>query len=181
MSIKDAILAAVQAEPNQTLPGRTLLQKKLYFTSLLVDEDFGYRPHYYGPYSSIVSDELGALVDGGALEETTDFFEGDVGSLFERRRYVYCLRPMAKRLLLVRDKEVAGYSAVIKQINDHLVASDYNVLSIAAKVHFIVALKGRAAVNDIVREASSLGWNVSEVQISSVVDYLQQIGLVTAK
>jgi uncharacterized protein YwgA len=54
VSIKVAIVAALDAEPKRVMRGRTLLQKKLYFVSALSREDFGYEPHYYGPYSTVV-------------------------------------------------------------------------------------------------------------------------------
>ena len=76
MSTIDAILAtlAVKRSEDDTaskaVQGRTLLQKRIYFLSVLANEDFGFRPHYYGPYSSHVSTSLSALVEADLVEET---------------------------------------------------------------------------------------------------------------
>ena len=52
MGVMDAILAAIHGAAEERISGRTLLQKKLYFLSVLNQEAFGYRPHYYGPIVS---------------------------------------------------------------------------------------------------------------------------------
>ena len=69
MGVMDAILATIQGaeeeEGRKRISGRTLLQKKLYFLSVLNQEAFGYRPHYYGPYSQLVADNVGSTVPGG--------------------------------------------------------------------------------------------------------------------
>ena len=41
--------------------GKTKLQKMVYFAGILTGaiEELGYRPHYYGPYSSEVTDAMG--------------------------------------------------------------------------------------------------------------------------
>ena len=52
MHIQDLILLVIGNEKNKNLQGRTILQKKLYFLSVLKEIDLGFGPHYYGPYSS---------------------------------------------------------------------------------------------------------------------------------
>lgn len=44
--VRDAVLAAIQKEPEGILVGRTLLQKKLYFVATLLREDWDFVPHY---------------------------------------------------------------------------------------------------------------------------------------
>lgn len=76
MHIHDLILLVVSKEEEQSLRGRTLLQKKLYFLSMLKRVDFGFRPHYYGPYSSWVAENLDTLVGIGFLKEMTETVSG---------------------------------------------------------------------------------------------------------
>ena len=61
MTIKGAIVATIEAEPRRVVRGKTLLFKKLYFVSVITGEDFGFSPYFYGPYSDVVSDQVGAL------------------------------------------------------------------------------------------------------------------------
>ena len=44
-------------------------QHKLYFMAELSGESFGHEPHLYGPHSSMVSNQLGALVAAGLVDE----------------------------------------------------------------------------------------------------------------
>ena len=67
MSINDAILAILADE---SAHGRTMLQKKMYFLSVLANENFGFRPHFFGPYSSQVSTSLSALGEADFVKET---------------------------------------------------------------------------------------------------------------
>ncbi len=47
MHIQDLILLVIGSENNKSLRGRTTLQKKLYFLSVLEETDLGFGPHYY--------------------------------------------------------------------------------------------------------------------------------------
>src|SRR6266581_3942817 len=75
----DAILLVVAQEPDTTIRGRTLLQKKLYFLSVLCDLDYGFSPHFYGPYSSPISGEIATLLAVGFLEESSRSFAETLG------------------------------------------------------------------------------------------------------
>ena len=59
MHIQDLILLVIGSEEENGLRGRTLLQKKIYFLSELKGVNHGFRPHYYGPYSSLVAEKSG--------------------------------------------------------------------------------------------------------------------------
>ena len=69
MHIQDLILLIVANQDEGDLQGRTILQKKLYFLSVLNKSDhctdLVFRPHYYGPYSSEVAENLDILVSSG--------------------------------------------------------------------------------------------------------------------
>ena len=83
MSIKDALLAAIDSEESGGIKGRTLLQKRMYFLAVLADEDFLFYPYYYGPYSSDVADQLGALREAALVSEQSEPYPDVLGPFGE--------------------------------------------------------------------------------------------------
>ena len=94
MSITDAVLATIDSETDG-IPVRTLLQKRMYFLSVLVGEDFQFTPYYYGPYSSRVTHQLGALRQAAFVSEQSQLY-GTSGTFGEMRRYDYNLTSDSK-------------------------------------------------------------------------------------
>ena len=186
MSMIDAILATLAVEPpgectsSSSVQGRTLLQKQIYFLSVLANEDFGFRPHYYGPYSSHVSTALSALVEADLVEESRVGY-GVATEFGEVSRYDYRLSESGKHVVERRPEIVAGYKEYLDKIHSSGVSADPNTISIAAKVHFIVSGQGKATVEQIQEMAGSLGWSISEDSVNSVVEYLKRLELVKAQ
>ncbi len=178
MTIKDAILAVIGAEGRAGLWGRTLLQKKLYFTSVLTGENFRFRSHFYGPYSSSVADDLGALVGSGLVAEKVHVLAEGVDRVGDVRRYGYTLHPDLAKLLSRKGDALAPYLNVLQAVNAHAISKDPFLISVAAKVHFIVADSGSASVAEIKSRAQDLGWNLTDDQIVKVVGYLEHLKLV---
>ena len=177
MSLNDALLAALADEDTH---GRTLLQKKIYFLSVLAEEDFGFRPHYFGPYSSNVSTSLSALVEADFIKETRVGY-GIATAFGEMSRYDYALSDSGKEVIDSRDESLSRYSDYLAKINDSGVASDINTISIAAKVYFIVSGLGETTIEQVKNQAQSLGWDISEDSILDVIEYLETLGLVVAE
>ena len=177
MGIKDALLAALQAEGGK-IRGRTILQKRMYFLSVLVSEDFGFNPHYYGPFSSQVADELGALCDAGMIVESPVYL-GATSLFGEMRRYDSQLTDPGCEVVQNRSESIATYVQALERINGHPIASDATLISVAAKVHFIVHGHGPVTPSQIRSEAKDLGWDITATQITSVVKYLKHLGLVS--
>ena len=178
MDPKDAVLIAVQEEGPEGLTGKTLLQKKLYFASLLVKEDLGFRPHYYGPYSQQVADATDSLVSNRFFEEQIEIFP-EANIFGERRRHSYEPTEDGRRLLeTIKERpEVAPWRDALRKINEHPFARDFNLLSIAAKVMNILSKAGKARVDEIERKAKEHGWELSGKEIESVVEFLEYLGL----
>ena len=174
MNILDALLATIGSE-EPGIKGRTLLQKRMYFLAVLAGENYRFSPHYYGPYSSKVADDLGALCSAAFVAEQTKAYAGPFGEIF---RHDYRLTDEGKELLDMRSAEVEDYTAAAKKVTSHPIAHDQRLLSIAAKVHFIVNEHGQAPVSEIRQWANDLGWDVQPDQIDRVVDYLDHLGLV---
>ena len=180
MSINDALLALLLHDESGTR-GRTLLQKKLYFMGVLVKEDFGFLPHYYGPYSSAVADQLGVLCEAGFISEQAQSYADLIRPFGELRRFDYRLTENGKGFASVRSKELASYNEALNKINLHTISSNTKLLSIAAKVHFIVREEKSTTSSNIRKRAKELGWAVGKNQINEMVSYLELLGLVRTK
>lgn len=181
MDARDAVMLAIEEEGG-FLYGRTLLQKKLYFASVLTGEDLGFRPHYYGPYSQEVADAVNALVSNGFAEEMIETFPGEPNLFGERRRHSYSLTKDGEDVVgaMSEEDESAKWREALRKVNSHPVAQDFNLLSVAAKAHVVLEEVGKATAREISRQAKRHGWNVQRADVENVVgDYLEHLGLIT--
>ena len=181
MHIQDLILLVIAGEKDKSLRGRTLLQKKLYFLSILQREDLGFGPHYYGPYSSWVAENLDILVSARFLNEITETFSTDQNIFGEIRRHTYSLTPDGDVVMEEIRKEVGyeDWQHVLDRLNKQELASDFNTLSIAAKVYYIVNRQGRATTEQIQEVAKEYGWDIGDSQIEDVRSFLEELSLVS--
>ena len=177
MSIMDALLATVSSE-EEGVKGRTLLQKRMYFLGLLVNEDFRFSPYYYGPYSAVVADRLGALCEAALVSEETENYPDHFNSVGELRRFDYRLTGAGKKVVNRRMNALGTYRRQVTRINKHPVSNEAKLLSTAAKVHFIVSEHRRLTVREIRSKADVLGWKLQPEQIDEVVDFLEHLDLV---
>ena len=179
----DVLLLVVKGAGENGLQGRTLLQKKIYFLSELMGVDLGFSAHYYGPYSGLVAGHLASLVNHEFLDERTEVFETTPSrnSFGERNRYTYFLTDEAEELWndIENDPEVAKWKEKLERINSHEIAQDFNKLSIAAKVHYIVKWRGKTTVAEVKQVAGEYGWSVQRNDIETVISFLTELGLVT--
>lgn len=178
LPMTDAILLVVAQEPGETIRGRTLLQKKLYFLSVLCELDYGFAPHFYGPYSSPISDEVGTLLAVGFLEQSSRSSNETLGRARDLRRYDYKLTPAGQEVVASYGERALPYAEALERINAHRISRDANLLSVAAKVHLIVQQLGTATADDIGRRARELGWDLSEKDVDAVAEFLTQLDLV---
>lgn len=181
MHIHDLILLVVGSEGEKGLRGRTLLQKKLYFLSVLQRVDLGFRPHYYGPYSNWIAENLDILVSNGFLKEVTETFSTDRNIFGEIRRHTYSLTDDGR---IIRDDihkegEIQSWQEGLGRINSHPLGNDFNQLSIAAKVHYIVNAKGSATTEQVRQIANEYGWNLTEGDIQKVLSFLEALSLIS--
>ncbi len=180
MDPRHAILLVVKDEGAEGVTGKTLLQKKLYFAALLTEEDFGFRPHYYGPYSREVADASVSLVSNGFLEEKIDVFPGEATAFGEWRRHSYKLSTDGEQVLesISEDPEAVAWRDALRKINEHSFADDFKLLSVAAKVASIVHEAGLATTEEINQKAREYGWDLSSDEVRLVREFLEYLGLV---
>ena len=179
----DILLLVVKSAGKNGLQGRTLLQKKVYFLSELMNIDLGFSAHYYGPYSGLVAGHLTSLVNHGFLKEDTEVFETiPPRNIFgEMHRHTYFLTDEAEELWddIKNDPELRKWKRELDRINAHGIAHDFNKLSIAAKVHYIVSWRGKRTIEQVQKVAKEYGWDVSTEDIEGVLSFLTGLGLVT--
>jgi uncharacterized protein YwgA len=163
--------------------GKTLLQKRLYFTEILLGENLGFdfNAHFYGPYSAFINSEVSTLKLQGQLREDSSSYGVFNETGFEMRRYEYQLTKEglagvewlqnnypedSKRLS-------EGVERVIKAGN-----FDYMALSFAAKSHWVLRhSKKQLSHEEIAKEASRFGWHVKPDQLESGFQFLRTVGL----
>ena len=180
MHIQDLILLVIGSEENG-IRGRTLLQKKLYFLSKLKGVDHGFRPHYYGPYSSLVAENLDILVNARFLNEVTETFETDQNIFGEIRRHTYYLTPDGDTVMeeIRKEDEYANWKQALDTLNSYSLASDFNTLSIAAKVYYIVNRQGSTTSEQIREIANEYDWRLNDSDIEDVLSFLEALSLIS--
>ena len=187
MHIIDIILLVIKGEKGAELRGRTLLQKKIYFLSVMMEHDLGFTAHYYGPYSSYVAGHLDSLVNYGILTETPVPLSSnppEQSPLGEIRKhtYIYSLMPDAFKKVWKVTKKKPGFDKwkqKLKAINDQSIARDSNRLSIAAKIYYIVDWEGKKNAEEVLQTAEEYGWSFTLEDIKNVLSFLTGLGLVT--
>ena len=184
MHIVDVLLLVVKNEGEGGLRGRTLLQKKVYFLSILLNEPYGFTAHYYGPYSSYVAGNLDSLVNCGFLHEKTEAFAASLTdrSFFgEIRRHTYTLTNDGQEVGsdVAKELDFEKWKNALDLINQQPISNDFNKLSIAAKVHYIVNWREKSTIKEVRQVAEEYGWEVDDKDIEGVLSFLKKLGLVT--
>ena len=181
MHITEVLLLVVKNNNEGKLRGRTLLQKKVYFLSVLMKDDLGFSPYYYGPYSSYVASQLDSLVNCGLLEEVTESFSNEENVFGEIRRHTYSVPDNFESVWqdIQKRSEFSEWRDALRRINDQAISEDFNKLSIAAKVHYIVNWKEEGTIEEIKQIAKEYDWKVEKEDIESVLSFLKGLGLVT--
>ena len=184
MHIQDKILLVIGSEEDKCLQGRTILQKKLYFLSILLkDDSLGFGPHYYGPYSSWVAENLDILVSARFLKEVAETFPTDQNIFGEIRRHTYSLTSDGGDVMgeIEKDADYKHWKKAIDRLNKQELANDFNTLSIAAKVYYIVNRKGSATIDQIREVAKDYGWEINKSQVENVRTFLEGLSLISRR
>ncbi len=159
------------AEP---IAGRTAIQKIAYFESVKLQSDLKYRPHFYGPYSPVIDETLMDLVASDYVEERART------TIRDRTLYSYALtndgQQLVEQIKKRRSKTFRDIKSIVEECSKF--GNSINVLSWAAKVHFLLTEKGSTLSHD---EAIEMGrrfnWDLSEPEIDLGVRLLSDLGL----
>jgi len=184
MKPTDFLLCLIDASGG-AVAGRTLLQKRAFFVTELIGEDFGLKfdAHYYGPYSPTVEGTATQLKNLGFLQESSTGF-GIISDGFEMRRYDYALTDDGQYLVR-RLRETPTYKRISDATRRILDADNpnYMELSIAAKAYFLLKKKAATGmtVADLIKEAEKYSWNISQESVRRAIEFLKSVGLASDK
>jgi len=178
MEIPELIMTLLSAEPDG-IDGRTVIQKLGYFVSVKIKMDAGYGADFYGPFSPLVAAHLESLVG-------LDFVvEKGRRTVRDRTMYSYYLTDDGKQLAKkIKEEYPIEYSTITKVVKKcgKMVRYNFNVLSWAAKVHFILRQTKKAMTYEEAISAGQLfGWKLDEREIESAVKLLLALGLIKKK
>src|SRR4029077_10969980 len=139
MNTTDFVISLVDASGG-SIQGRTLLQKRAYFLTLLagLDLDVAFDARFYRPYSAVVDNTITQLKNLRFIEESATACGVD-NTGFEMKRYDYRLTPDGQEIA-GKLRDTPEY-AQIRQIINRMAESgnlNYLELSIAAKAFFIL-------------------------------------------
>jgi uncharacterized protein YwgA len=182
LSLRELVLVILGQSGEGRFKGRTLLQKRGYFLSVLTGRELGFKPHYYGPYSPSVNAAREELCALGLVEEHV-LESGATGSRgFEIKRYDYEITADGRRVLdWLADRKKDDYQKASQYLEKMTDAGepDYMTLSLAAKAYFIVNTKNGSVTTDQIRqEARNFDWEMDERGLNEGVVYLEKLHLV---
>ena len=175
MEIFELVIALLSTIP-EGIKGRTVVQKLGYFASVELEMDAGYAADFYGPFSSAVALNLQNMTE-------LDFvFERGRQTLRNRTMYNYSLTEDGLKLAQKVKEEYPREHTIIDDIIRkcrETTHCNYNVLSWAAKVHFVLTHARRAMTRAEAIDASqSFGWKLNHEEVESAVRLLLALGLI---
>lgn len=166
------------------IKGKTKVQKMIYFLGLMTehDDDLGYRPHYYGPYSDDVAEAVERLKTLGFLDQSVSGAGAVDSRGFEVARCDYRLNCSGTRVAQTKAEQYHGdwgrIQEAVKALKE-VFAKDYMELSIAAKTWFMLGEKrGKASMADLETLAPKFGWSVTPEQVQAAAKLLAEAELV---
>ena len=179
--VRDVLTLAYKAFDGE-MGGKTLLQKRVYFLSVMLEIDMGYEAHYYGPYSAQVASLNAELKSLGYISESSSAWGHDQRG-FEMARYDFKLTEIGARIAGRKAEKqselwsrVQGAASVVKGAGE----LDYMELSIAAKAYYVLnKLNGKATIEDIAGMLPKFGWSVTSEQLDKATNFLAKAKLVT--
>lgn len=181
MLARDVLLLAYKAF-DCDMRGKTLLQKRVYFLSVMLGIDLGYEAHYYGPYSEQIATLNSELKSLGYISESSSAWGYDQRG-FEMARHDFSLTSVGIRMADRKAEQNAGLWNQIEHAAEIVSRAgdlDYMELSIAAKAYYVLnKLNGRATLEDIAGMLPKFGWTVSDKQLERATDFLAKADLIT--
>ena len=111
----------------------------------------------------------------------TETFSTDRNIFGEIRRHTYYLTPDGDTVMkeIRKEDEYADWKQRLDMLNSQSLASDFNTLSIAAKVYYIVNRQGRTTTEQIQEVAKEYGWDIDDSQIENVRSFLEDLSLIS--
>jgi uncharacterized protein YwgA len=184
LDVDEMVLTLIDLCGSRSDFGRTTLQKVAYLATVALGwPRVGHQAHFYGPFSRPLERTTARLAGEGLLvEEAEDLsFVGAAG--YRAKQFHYRLTEAgvacAAQVRSSRPQDVARLTTFVENLQSSAGGLDQSVLSLAAKVHYIVERHGGLVGHDeIVEAARSLGWRISERKIADVAAILEKLRIV---
>jgi len=179
MDIFETVEAILDSN-NGEINGRTAVQKLVYLSSVIIPELEipSYKPHYYGPFSPELGLALEKLVSYSFVDEVKI-----PGRMYEG--YKYRLTPDGQDMVkIIKSDKPELYNKVKKVVTTCKEFCDLKIapLSYAGKIFFMLekhpAEKRKMSYSDAIKEASTLGWEISSDDVDQGVSLLEKLNLV---
>jgi uncharacterized protein YwgA len=157
------------------LRGKVKLQKLIYFISEKLGLKYDFRPHYFGPYSSVVDSCLRDLLGLGFVKESYFGFGYLNDKGFVVGRYDYGLTKDGKQVLeTIKKEKIDEHDEFERTIKSFEPLPDYLILSIAAKLNYLIKEKGgHITISQFNEEAEKLNWGkISAKSIGAAIHFL---------
>ena len=168
-------MAVVDQCPGHKAPGRTVLQKLVYFCSVRLNLKVSYYAHYFGPYSEDVATAEQSLCALGFLSETR--YRTDNGAWAYEYQPTNDGRVILKGL--AKNADVEQVRSFISEITAIPGWDHSRTISCAAKVFFITRRMGTTMTESAISaQAKSFGWTLEPNTIDEVVSFLSRLGMV---
>jgi len=181
MNSTDFVLSLIDAF-NGHVEGRSLLQRRAYFVSVLagIDSEVGFVTHYNSPYSPIVDNAVTRLKSLGLLAQL-DIKPPLTSPGFDMKLYEYRLtNEGVKAAAAVKQSQDYGRIASACRAVLRITNPGPLTLAIAAKAHFTLKQRGReTSSSDIVREAQKYNSTINQPTLDAAVRFLGEIELDT--
>jgi uncharacterized protein YwgA len=179
------LILLILAQESGRLSGKTLLQKRAYFVSEILDFHLDFRPHYYGPYSDVIDNGIAQCKALGFVQEQTQGF-GIVNNGFEVMRYDYSLTGDGEKVVEFLKQENSEECARVSDCLTTLAKagdfSDYVMLSFAAKTFLILKNTNAPMMGEEIRNAAGrLNWKISPESLQKAIDFLKNADLIKVK
>lgn len=185
------VLSAVEAVElvfhanDYEIPGRTALQKLVYFASRRVpNSEVDYAPHYFGPFSAKVAEILAALCSTGNAYEIRI-------PLGDHAGFEYHLTNLGKDMakIALNDQPRSTIETIGEIVKTCKADCDLRAanLSYAAKVHYALTnyatldLSEPVSSSEIRSVASGFRWDMTEDNVRAGHALLRKLDLVTTQ
>lgn len=156
---QDYVLALLATED---IPSRTMLQKLVYLAADQAGEDLPFAPHFYGPYSSELQDEIEELIAAGWVTESATQLEPWQPTPFDVVQYRYRLTALGRAEVERITPRIQDTASTVIEAAHSAHAWNQASLSIAAKLHHIRQVDpdiGEEAIPEVARQ---FGWRITE-------------------
>jgi uncharacterized protein len=150
------------------ISGKTLLQKLAYFLAVRNNLDLGFEPHFYGPFSRKLEQEVELLVlSDWALEQTMVLGTSRGGAPINNTRYELTEEGKTHALQAVKENpELAEDARMIVKVLRDADALTTKRVSLAAKIHFILQSQGLPMkTEEMTAKSPELGWRVNPQEV----------------